>query len=205
MVYPNLSEQLLLERITDGDAEAFKEIYNRYKKFVFHVVSSRLANAEEARDVTQDIFLNLWTGREQLGGIIEFKPYLFVFCRNQVISAYRRNNVRIRGEEYLTEGLNQIEHSIEDQHFAVELNANINMAIAQLPETMRNCYHLSKNEGRRNGEIAGILNISEKTVRNNVSEALKRVKLMLQGSHPELMLLLIGQSMVSAVFWLCKK
>ena len=199
MVYKNLSEQLLLKKCSKNDAFAFCEIYERYKEFVFSVVHARLEDAEEARDVTQDIFLNLWVCRHQLEAIRDFKVYLYVFCKNQVISAYRKKNVRIRGEAFLAEMINILEHSPEDHRFGHELTTSIDKAVDQLPETMRNCYQLSKNEGKKNVEIAGMLNISEKTVRNNVSEALKRLKLNLQSSHPELLALLILSSFPALV------
>ena len=191
MVYQNLSEQLLLTRCSDGDAIAFREIYENYKKFVYAVVKARLEEAEEARDVTQDIFVSLWASRAQLSNIRDFRTYLYVFSRNQVISAYRKKNIRIKGENYLVEGIELLDHSPEEQHFAFELTGVIERAVEQLPETMRHCYRLSRQEDKKNREIAGILNISEKTVRNNVSEALKRLKINLQTTHPELLLLVL--------------
>ncbi|HWZ14105.1 MAG TPA: sigma-70 family RNA polymerase sigma factor [Mucilaginibacter sp.] len=191
MIYQNLSDQLLLAKCSDGDKGAFREIYSRYKEFVFAVVVARLNDDDDAKDITQDIFINLWTAREKLAHLNEFKTYLYVLSRNQVVSAYRKQNVRIKGENYLSQRLSEIDHSAEDHRVASDLNGVIVKVVEQLPETMRNCYHLSKNEGKENGEIATILNISEKTVRNNVSEALKRLKLNLQNSYPELMLLML--------------
>jgi len=196
MVYKNLSEHLLLTMISEDNAAAYCEIYERYKQFVFAVVRQRLENENEAMDVTQDIFLNLWIARKQLADIDEFKVYLYVFSRNQVISAYRKKNIRIKGEEYLLERINQLEHSAEDNRFVFELTTRIDKTVEKMPETMRNCYQLSKNEGKKNVEIADILNISEKTVRNNVSEALKRLRLNLQKSHPELLIFLFYSSIL---------
>lgn len=189
MVYQNLSEQLLLRKCSDGDAAAFHEIYSRYKTFVYAVVAARLEDRDDAKDVTQDIFINLWATRGRLADLKDFKPWLYVLSRNHVISAYRKQSIRIKGEEYLLQRLSELEHSAEDHRLAQELNITIVNVVGQLPETMRNCYNLSRNEGRRNAEIAGILNISEKTVRNNVSEALKRLKSNLRNTHPELMML----------------
>jgi RNA polymerase sigma-70 factor (family 1) len=199
MIYQNLSEQLLLNRCSENDSGAFHEIYQRHKKSVYGIVKARLNDAEEARDVTQDIFVNLWTSREQLKNIEDFKSYLYVFSRNQVISAYRKKSVRLKGESYLIAGIAQLDHSPEEHRLVNELILHIEKVVEQLPETMRNCYHLSKNEDKKNGEIAGILNISEKTVRNNVSEALKRLKLNLQSSHPELLIFLLV-SVISYIF-----
>jgi RNA polymerase sigma-70 factor (ECF subfamily) len=178
-----------LGKCSDGDSDAFHEIYSRYKTSVYAVVAARLNDRDDAKDITQDIFTNLWAARERLSGIKDFKTYLYVLSRNQVITAYRKKNIRIKGEEYLLQSLSELEHSAEEHRLAQELNTTIASAVDQLPETMRNCYNLSRNEGRRNAEIAGILNISEKTVRNNVSEALKRLKSNLRNSHPELMAL----------------
>ena len=123
---------------------------------------ARIDDRDDALDVTQDIFISLWENRKQLAGIRDFKTYLYVYSRNQVITAYRKKNIRLKGETYLLEKLEQIEHSSEEHLFARELNTSINDAVGQLPETMRNCYHLSKSEGKTNNEIAAILKISEK-------------------------------------------
>lgn len=182
------AERNLLIKCSNGDADAFREIYQQYKRYVFNIVNARLADTDEALDVTQDIFINLWTTREQLANIREFKTYLYVFSRNQVVTAYRKKNIRLKGESYIIEKLDeQLEPSAEDHRVARELTFQINNTVSRFPETMRYCYQLSKNEGKKNTEIAEILNISEKTVRNNVSEALKRLKLNLRGSYSELL------------------
>jgi RNA polymerase sigma-70 factor (family 1) len=191
MMETNLPEQLLLQRSSEGDAVAFHQLYHLHKKDVFNLVHMRLADIEDAKDVVQDIFIDLWLKKEALLAIRDLKPYLYVLARNQVITAYRRKNVQLRNESLLFEGLNTLDHSAEDNAIAKELYAQINEIVEQLPETTRQCYHLSKNEGKRNGEIANLLNISEKTVRNNLSEALKRLKSHLSQSHPELLALLV--------------
>jgi RNA polymerase sigma-70 factor (family 1) len=191
MMETNLPEQLLLQRSSEGDADAFHQLYQFHKRDVFKLVHMRLPDIEDAKDVVQDIFIDLWLKKEALQAIRDIKPYLYVLARNQVITAYRRKNVQLRNESLLFEGLNTLDHSAEDNTIAKELYAQINEIVEQLPETTRQCYHLSKNEGKRNGEIADLLNISEKTVRNNLSEALKRLKSHLSQSHPELLALLV--------------
>ena len=187
----NLPEQLLLQRSSEGDAAAFHELYQLHKSDVFLMVNMRLPDIDDAKDVVQDIFVELWLKREMLLAIRDFKPYLYVLARNQVITAYRRKHVQLRNEGLLFEGLNTLDHSAEDNAIAKELYNQINLIVEALPETTRKCYHLSKNEGKRNQEIADLLNISEKTVRNNLSEALKRLKSALSQTHPELLALLV--------------
>jgi RNA polymerase sigma-70 factor (family 1) len=187
----NLPEQLLLKRSSEGDATAFHQLYQLHKRDVFTLVNMRLSSIDDAKDVVQEIFIELWLKKEYLCAIRDLKPYLYVLARNQVITAYRRKTVQLKNESLLFEGLNTLDHSAEDNAIAKELYDQINLIVDALPETTRKCYHLSKNEGKRNGEIADLLNISEKTVRNNLSEALKRLKTVLSHTHPELMALLI--------------
>lgn len=190
MTHTDFTDDVLLNKCSNGDEKAFQLLYSRYKKQVHAIVSARLKDEDEAMDVTQDVFVSLWANRLQLNSIDQFKPYLYVYTRNQVISAYRKKNVRIKGENELAARLAFLDHSAEDLRIADELVRNINKTVEQLPNTMRDCYKLSKNEHKKNGEIARILNISEKTVRNNVSEALKRLKHQLKDTHPELMIMI---------------
>jgi len=192
MTYLNLSEPLLLKKCSEGDNLAFHELYRRYKKHVLSTVSQRVVDLEDAKDVAQDIFVELWTKKEDLQHIRDFKPYLYVFTRNHVISSHRKKNVQLRNEAFLIDGIERLDYTAEDNIVANELLQQINNIIKVMPETTRNCFHLSKNEGKKNHEIAGMLNISEKTVRNNVSEALKRLRLVLKQSNSEIYLLLFA-------------
>lgn len=187
----NLPEQVLLQQSSEGDAAAFHELYQRYKKYVFAVINLRLPDLDDAKDVVQEVFLELWLKKDMLTTIRDLKPYLYVIARNQVVSAFRKKNIQLRNESLLVEGLNTLDYSAEENAIARELYQQIDHIVQKFPETTRQCYDLSKNEGRRNGEIAALLNISEKTVRNNISEALKKIRSNLRETHPEILALLL--------------
>ena len=135
--------------------------------------------------------MELWLKKDMLTTIRDLKTYLYVIARNQVVSAFRKKNIQLRNESLLVEGLNTLDYSAEENAIARELYQQIDHIVQKFPETTRQCYDLSKNEGRRNGEIAALLNISEKTVRNNISEALKKIRSNLRETHPEILALLL--------------
>jgi RNA polymerase sigma-70 factor (family 1) len=173
------------------DKDLFQNFYQEHKKDVFAIVNLRLPDLEDAKDVVQEIFLELWLKRDSLHTIRDIQPYLYVVARNHVISAFRKKNIKLKNEGILLEGINTLDHSAEENTMARELHQQINVIVEKLPETTRQCYQLSKNEGKKNGEIADLLNISEKTVRNNISEALKRLRIILKENHPEIFALLL--------------
>ena len=83
MTTTDLSEVLRL--IKNGDATAFKELYNRYKESIFLMVYRRVQDEEESKDIVQEIFLKLWLGREHLVELDNLDYYLFGTARNRVI------------------------------------------------------------------------------------------------------------------------
>lgn len=173
------------------DKYAFQNFYQQHRQYVFAIVQRHLPDAEQAKDIVQEVFLDLWLKRDRLGTVREIKPYLYVTARNQVISAFRRKSIQQKSETLLLTKHRMLDDSAEELTFAKELHREINVIVARMPGTIRRCYCLSKNEGKKNGEIARILRISEKTVRNHVSEALQKLRLRLSENHPGMFSLLL--------------
>ncbi len=184
-----LEELLIL--IKNGNARSFRELYNRYKESVFLTVYRRVRDEEVSKDIVQEIFLKLWLGRESLVELNNLDSYLFGTARNMVISHYRKREVQLKGEGFLVAQLDNLEISADQNILMDELNSKIQNVVDSLPPTIKACYHLSRSEGKKIKEIASYLNLSEQTVRNNISEALRRLRLTLNRSHPELMLLAV--------------
>jgi len=129
MVYQDMPEQVLLSKCSTNDKAAFQVIYDHFKAFVFGIVNARIDDRDDALDITQDIFISLWENRKQLAGIRDFKTYLYFYSRNQVVSAYRKKNFRLKGETYLIEKLDQLEYSSEEHLFARGLTISIDNAV----------------------------------------------------------------------------
>lgn len=181
----------LFEQQGYDNVDAFKELYAAYKEPVYLMVKRRVPDAEEARDITQDVFVHLWNMREKIAGVQHFDSWLYALVRYKVISAYRRNSIRIRGEQILAGALESADWDSETIAIAKELDLRIAAVVDRLPDTMRKCYQMSRSEGMDNHEIAKLLNLSEKTVRNNLSEATKRLRTDLAPHYPEFLLFLL--------------
>lgn len=186
----SLSLHEILTLTSNGDTGSFRELFNRYHEKIFVQINKRLHDADEAKDVAQEVFLYLWINRGKLPSLEDFDSYLYVVVRNKVISFFRKNTSRIAGEKFLLDGIYQLECSSEEITLAKELKHHIEEAVNELPVTMKNCFHLSRTEGKKNSEIAMELNISEQTVKNNISEALKRIRSSLGREYSELFFLL---------------
>jgi RNA polymerase sigma-70 factor (family 1) len=174
--YTKLTDEQLIILLKKDDQPAFTEIYNRYAESLAGFAASKLYSLDDARDIIHDLFVRLWEGRDEVYITSNLKSYLFAIVRHRIIDKIRKNITR---EEYasmaqsLTVGS---QDSADKQVEAKELQQTIEKSLNQLPPRVKEIYKLSRDEGLSNHEIAEKLNLSEQTVKNQLSAALKHLR-----------------------------
>lgn len=179
--YTKLSDDQLIAFLKKDDQQAFTEIYNRYAESLAGFAASKLYNLDDARDILHDMFVKLWEGRDQLNVTSTLQSYLFAVIRHRIIDKIRKNITR---EEYaamrqsLADGY---EPGVEQQIAEKELKQQIQQALNELPPRVKEIYQLSREHNLTNKEIAEKLDLSEQTVKNQLSAALKHLRQSLGG------------------------
>lgn len=166
----------LLERMRVGDVLAFELIYRKYASGLFQSAFNILKDTAICEDIIQELFITLWTKRESLA-VNNLKSYLYRATRNNVLMYIRSNRVLIDIEE-LEVLCSQASSS--DRLHANELKYSLNQSLEQLPEKCRKIFQMSRFQELSHKEIAKELNISVKTVENQIGIALKRLKILLK-------------------------
>jgi RNA polymerase sigma-19 factor, ECF subfamily len=200
MSFSNLDDKQLLELLRQGNHEAFEEIYLRHWKRIYTVAILYIKSPEAAQDIVQEVFLKIWTSKEKLPEIRQFKSYLFVSARNLVISSLRNNvfHVSLDPEEpvkedvFLPEMQLSYKESLGILHKAIEL----------LPPQQQRAYKLSRNVGMRYEQIAEEMGISRLTVRTHLTKALDFIRKYLkgQGVHPNVSVFVCIESITNIFF-----
>ncbi|WP_316818012.1 RNA polymerase sigma-70 factor [Pedobacter nyackensis] len=168
------TDDKLLLGLQKGDQSAFKVLYDRYWKEVYKMIYRRLNDEEAAKDIVQNIFVNLWISRKAISIENTLAPYLNTAAKNRTISFYKKNLADFSRNSTFQD--DQQQHSIEHKLEAKELNAFFKEEIENMPETMRKAFVLSREENKSIREIAAELSLSEQTIKNNISQALERLK-----------------------------
>ena len=169
-----MGDEQLLQLLQEKNEEAFAEIYNRYWKRIYTLALSYLKSPEAAQDIVQDIFIKIWTNKQSLLHVREFKPYIFVSARNLIISSLRNKvfHVSLDPDEPVEE-----EIFFPERQFSYRESLDmLHKAIEQLPLQQRTAYNLSRNQGLRYEEIAQQMGISPLTVRTHISKALHFIR-----------------------------
>jgi RNA polymerase sigma-70 factor (ECF subfamily) len=153
----------------------FKKWYAVLCPFVFRIVKDK----EIAQDLVQDVFVKLWEKREQIEINISVKSYLFRACMNAALNhEASRKKYKVSNDESLNLSLSANE-SADDELNSSELQKKINEAIDSLPPGCKNIFVLSRFEELSYKEIAETLQISIKTVENQMGKALKILRVHL--------------------------
>jgi len=174
-----LSDTTLIDRLKKGDKAAFDELFRSYYKYLVVIAHKYLKDRDGARDMVQDVFLDLWKRREQ----VKIDQSAKFFLRRAVINkclASKRKSDRITVNTELVNIDKSTVDSTADQVAFNDINAFVNMIIEGLPERCREIFILSRKKEMSHKEIAVKLNISTKTIENQMTKALKVIRLELK-------------------------
>jgi RNA polymerase sigma-70 factor (family 1) len=171
-------EKEMLRRLAEGDQGALTLIYQEYWQPLFISAYNIIKDKNACEDIVQEIFLQLWLKRESLQIRESLKGYLLASTRYQVFRYIRKTPARQDLFEQLDERLTtpSSEHTLMQK----DLNQKIDKIVCDLPEKCQQIYRLSREEYLSHKEIAEKLGISTKTVENQLTIALRRLRISLE-------------------------
>lgn len=169
-----LEDSALVLQVAAQNRLAFDELYDRHFKLVYNAAFKRLKNADQAADITQEVFVQLWT-RKSIAPIENLPAYLFTLVRNNVFKFLERE----QRYEPLPELFDQWDGSTGNAD-AVLLYQEFVVAFEQLVSALspqqQIIFRMRYEQELSPAEIADKLDISPKTVRNQLGKALFRLK-----------------------------
>ena len=167
----------LLKRISGKpDEKAFKELFDLYAFRLVRFADSFLNNHELSEEVVSDVFFKLWIHREALVHLENFKAYLFKATRNTALN-YLEHERRQKAERLEDLSVDIIADQINPEISMIteELRLTVEKAINDLPPRCKLIYNLAKVEKMKYKEIADLLQISVKTIDNQITIAIKKI------------------------------
>ncbi len=169
------SDKELVIRLQKGNVDAFERLYENYSLRLYHFGMKYLKSDIEAEGLVQNVFAKVWEKRSSLKEELSFKSYIFTIAFNFIRKVFiKKSQLR----EYLQSGkgsddididtINQIEYQ--------SLADYLNTIVIQLPKRRREVFIKSRIEDLSVKEIAKQMNISPKTVENQLASAIQFVR-----------------------------
>jgi RNA polymerase sigma-70 factor (ECF subfamily) len=164
----------ILKRVAKGERVAFDELFRKYHRYLVSIAYSYTKDIELSRDLSQEVFLDVWKRRSKLKIDSSFKAFIRRAVINQALTKIKS----LKKNDQVSDTVLQISgdsDSSEELNFK-ELKDKIKQVIMQLPLRCRTVFELSRYEDKSHKEIAKQLDISTKTIENQMTKALKTLR-----------------------------
>lgn len=170
------ADQILFQKIREEDEESFNLLYKKYWAEVYNNALKLLHDHEQAQDVTQGIFIDLWLKKKDLK-INNFKAYLYVTVRNRVLRIFGKKRCFMPFEDLISINPNIANDESADfltlKHEFLQAYGDL---LNLLPSQQKKIFDYYFNDGLSTIEIANQLSLSRKTVQNHLSRAISFLK-----------------------------
>lgn len=171
-----IQEKEYIVELKKGSFSAFDHIFSLYKERLYAFSIGYLKVPEDAKGMVQTVFMKIWENRDQLDETKSFSSYLFTISKNTILNYIRKRANEQSYADYLSKSPLLTYNDAEEELEYEDLLKQANSVIDQLPLRQKEIYRLSREVGLSNEEIAQNLNISKKTVENQITLALKYIR-----------------------------
>ncbi len=153
---------------------AFKKLYFSHHSYLYRIAYRIVRDTHAAKDIVQHVFLKIWERSDTLDLNDDLKSYLIKATINASLDYIERQKNSVKIEQEAQIRLMDNENPVQD-----DFQRHFEEALLKLPEKCRAVFILNKLEGLRYKEIAAYMDISEKTVENQMGKALKVLRELL--------------------------
>ncbi len=198
MMSKSTDETELIRALRKGSVKAFDALYDLYFHRIYGFCYQFTKSHKDTEDIVQEVFIKLWLSRSEIKNEESLGGLIFRIAKNHIISAHHSILRQPQYEDYLLyrESLGKEDTEWLEYH---EFATIVNQAIESLPNAQQRIFKLSRIAGMSNREIAGLLAISEQTVKNQLVSSLKSIRKFLNNSA-EFMTLVINITGVIVLF-----
>lgn len=179
-------DRQLVETIRGGDADAFETLVRRKTSKVYALCYRIIGNAEDAKDISQLVFLKLWENLEKYDPHYAFDTWLYRMVTNVAIDFMRNKQSRdnaVNSNLRLVKTAADAEQTVLVQRKEVE--TVFNEVSSVLSPKQKTIFVMNQMEDLPSAEIAKVLGCRESTVRNHLFNARKLMQVQLQRRYPE--------------------
>lgn len=180
-----LGDVTFIHSLHNGEHKAFEKIFNRYYKALCSYVYGFIKEASATDDIVQELFVTLWNKRRDFENLEKIVSFLFVSARNAAINFLRHE--QIKQEKLKNYAAEREDWESEDYWLMEEFDRKLERWLQNLPPECRKIIELSI-DGKKNAEIAALLQLSINTVKN---QKVKGYKILRDLYRDEYLLILL--------------
>lgn len=171
---PNKTSDIeLLSLLKQGDQEAFRIVYDRYRRKIYTTALRMVGATTLAEEIMQETMLKFWQVAASLKDDSNIEAYLKTLARNKSYNVLRRLDLETKAEKERNAAYSESHSETEEQILLRDTRKVLQDGVALLPTQQKAVYQLCHQEGLKYAEAAEQLNLSPATVATHMKLALK--------------------------------
>jgi RNA polymerase sigma factor (sigma-70 family) len=168
----------LLSLLVSGDVKAFSRLYDLHVNMLFNYGCRLTTDKELLKDCIHDVFIKIFSKREDLSEIANFKSYLFISLKNKLCDESRK---RINYSDQAVEELNPVaSENVEDDYINFEMdcvsNEKVKFLLNQLPPRQKEALTLYYIEEKKYEDICVLMDMNYQSVRNLIHRGILKLR-----------------------------
>lgn len=172
----SIGERQLIIQLKSGDQASFRILYMKYAPKLFAFSRRYLQSQEDSEEIVQEVFLRIWEKKYNIDENQSFSSYVIQAAKNRIFNGFRKRVNEQAYLDFLIYAENTYQNFTESDVDYQEIKDKTENAIKSMPPKRREIFRLSREAGLKNKEIAERLQISIKTVENQMGRALKYLR-----------------------------
>ncbi|MGI6340527.1 MAG: RNA polymerase sigma-70 factor [Bacteroidales bacterium] len=181
-------EETLISKLSAGDYSVFSCIFTTYYKDLVVFALQYTRDFNNAEEIVQDTFVKLWEDRASINIKKSLRSFLLKSVQNRCIDWLRHSKTKQAHYRFIIESAVSYDHDTENYILYSELHREVEKALKMLPLQVSKAFRMNRYQGLKYHEIAGILNVSLRTVEVRIGKALS----LLRNYLKEYMILIAG-------------
>ncbi len=178
-------EKNLIEGIRSGDEQAFEKVFLKYYAMLSSVAADYVGSYDMGKEIAHEVLISLWERGADWNPVGPLKPYLYQAVIKMSMTVMKKDRRRRNMMERYSVMLDETENNLDRQIDENELKNNIWSVVRKLPQKRYMVFLLHKRYELSYKEIAQVMNISIKTVENQMGSALKYIRKELSRNYLE--------------------
>jgi RNA polymerase sigma-70 factor (family 1) len=172
MMVELVTDEQLIIRVGDDDKQALEQLFRKYYKPLVRFAKEIVKSKDQAEDMVQEVFVKIWDRRQSIHINSQVKSYLYVAVKNHCFNQLKLNERKQWLEDGMEDDIRIATTEAHNKLDTIQLEQQIQSAIAALPPKCGLIFKMSRFEEKTYKEIAEALELSVKTVENQMGKAL---------------------------------
>ncbi|KAA8476598.1 RNA polymerase sigma-70 factor (ECF subfamily) [Arcticibacter tournemirensis] len=166
----------LLKRVSTGDPDAFRILYEHYSPSVYSFIRKYLRSSELSDDICQNVFVKIWEQREQMSSVLDFSAWVFTIAKRQSLDFLKRAATEQSAMNIILQNYPSDNDRLDSAYQLEEYMNFIEKVLLRMPPQTQHVFNLCRQQSKSYEEAASELGVTRNAIKKHMVRSMKILK-----------------------------